>query len=526
MHLSFLARRGLLATAVVGWLLLAPRGASAADRARLSADLAADLAAGSASIDVIVHGTRAQVDTLAGRYNLPVTKYLKTGAVLRVTAGQLAALQVDGSQDHLSSDILIRSTADLAAETILADRAWSGLEGLPQLSGAGIGVAVIDSGVDISHAALRDRVLYSKDFTGGDGKDRYGHGTHVAALIAGQAGDTMDSGHRGMAFGAHIISLRVLDAEGAGKASNVIEAIDWAIDHRDTYKIRIINLSLGAPVLQPYRDDPLCEAVERAVAAGMFVVAAAGNNGLARDGSVVYGAVTSPGNDPGVITVGALDAHGTPDRFDDTVAGYSSRGPTAYDLVQKPDLVAPGTRVVSAEAAGSYLLRTYPERHVEGTGASAYMQLSGTSMAAGVVSGALALLLEQNPQMTASDAKAILRATCSPMPEGPWASGSGSVNVLAAAQLVQVISVSGASEPAVGTIRRWRIAGLATEGTVLVQAGNGIIVVSEMIVVGDLQTTESIRPILAQDVDQAGAWSLVELSALWKGIPQSSESDQ
>ena len=448
--------------------LVAPASSAAADRARLSADLAAQLAAGSPAIDVIVHGSRAEVDLLAVRYNLTVRKYLKTGAVLRVTAGQLQALQVDGSQDHLSSDIRIRSTADVTAATVLADKTWSGLGRLAPLSGAGIGVAIIDSGIDPEHAALKNRVLATMDFTGGNGVDRYGHGTHVAALIAGQMGVTLDGGeYRGIAFGAHIINLRVLDARGAGRASSVIEAIDWAIDNRESYQIRVINLSIGAPVLQPYRDDPLCEAVERAVAAGIIVVASAGNYGVARDGTLQYGSVTSPGNDPNVITVGALDAHGTPERRDDTVAAYSSRGPTTYDLVMKPDLVAPGTQVVSAEVAGSLLLRSRPERHVTGFGANAYMQLSGTSMSAGVVSGAVALLLEERPRLTASGVKAILQATSSPMWEGALASGAGSLDVLAAAELVETLPIAAPSlPPPPGSRVFWRIADVLPAGVV------------------------------------------------------------
>jgi serine protease AprX len=304
-----------------------------------------------------------------------------------------------------------------------------------------VGVAIIDSGIDSAHVALRNRVIATVDFTGGNGVDGYGHGTHVAAVIAGQRSEVLDgSTFQGIASGAHLINLRVLNERGAGRASSVIEAIDWAIDNRDLYQIRIINLSIGAPVLQPYRDDPLCEAVERAVAAGIIVVTSAGNHGVSREGTLQYGSVTSPGNDPNVITVGALDAHNTADRRDDTVASYSSRGPTAYDLVMKPDLVAPGSQVVSAEVAGSLLLRIRPERHVTGFAENAYMELSGTSMSAGVVSGAVALLLEKRPRLSAGEVKAVLVSTSSRMPEGPLASGAGSLDVFAACQLLEILA--------------------------------------------------------------------------------------
>jgi len=393
------ASRALAALVVILLLHAAAPAWAAPHRARLSADLAEHLARGSQRIDVIVHGTRAEVQALAKRYNLTIKRYMRSGAVLRVNAGQLAALQEDESQAHLSSDIRIYSTADVTAEAIGADQVWAGVGTLRGARGRGIGVALIDSGIDQRHAALRGRVSATVDFTGGDGVDRFGHGTHVAGLIAGREGGGPETaGYRGIAPGAHLINLRVLGDDGSGYASSVIEAIDWAIEHREAHNIRIVNLSLGAPVLQPFRDDPLCEAVERAVAAGMVVVAAAGNFGLTTDGRRIMGGITSPANDPSVITIGALDTKGTAVRSDDSVARFSSRGPTMYDLVLKPDLVAPGTRVVSAEAAGSYLAAQYPARHAAGSGEHAYIELSGTSMAAGVVSGAVALLLEQRPR--------------------------------------------------------------------------------------------------------------------------------
>jgi serine protease AprX len=407
-------------------------------RARLSEDLSVQVAAGSSTIDVIVHGTRADVDALARKYNLRVKRYMRSGAVLRVTAGQLEALQQDETQEHLSADVPIRSIADVTAETIGADQVWAGSESVPALSGAGVTVAVIDSGVDPKHAALRGRVAYSVDFTGGDGIDRFGHGTHVAALIAGRPVASGGQEYRGIASNARIINLRVLGDDGSGMSSDVIEAIDWAVENRKKFDIGVINLSLGAPVTQPYRDDPMCEAVQRAVAAGIIVVAAAGNYGLNAEGKTVYGSISTPGNDPNVITVGALDTHDTAVRSDDTVARFSSRGPTRFDLVLKPDLVAPGTRVVSAEAAGSYLSKTYSQRHVSGSGATAYMQLSGTSMAAGVVSGTVALLLEGRPKLTPRVASMIFHATSDFLPlEGLIAGGAGSLDVYRAADFLQ-----------------------------------------------------------------------------------------
>jgi serine protease AprX len=413
--------------------------ALAQHRARLSADLADRMAGGSQAIDVIVHGDQLEVEALAKSVNVPVKRILKKGgAVLRLNAGQLAALQADPAVEHLSSDARIHSVAEVTALSIGADQAWAGANQLRRLSGKGVGVAVIDSGIDPTHNALKGHVVVTKDFTGGNGVDLYGHGTHVAGIIVGAQGTTADTaGYQGIASGASIINLRVLGADGSGKASDVVEAIDWAIDHRTDYNIRVINMSLGGPVLQPYRDDPMCEAVERAAKAGIVVVAAAGNFGKAADGRRIIGGITSPGNSPYATTVGAIDTHDTAQRSDDTVAEYSSRGPTIYDRVLKPDMVAPGSHIVSAEVTGSYLSQAFPARHVAGSGHDAYIQLSGTSMAAGVVSGAVALLLQERPGLRPEGTRAVLQLTSSFMPEaGMIGAGAGSINVLAAAELL------------------------------------------------------------------------------------------
>ncbi|PYR39002.1 MAG: hypothetical protein DMF93_15040 [Acidobacteria bacterium] len=375
--------------------------AAAGRKARLSADLADHLNAGSQAIRVIVHGSRDEVDALAARYNLVVGRYMTSGAVLLVNAGQLAALRDDGGVDHLSGDIRIKSSVEAATvEAVGANQAWAGSDGVPGVTGRGVTVAVIDSGIDTSHKAFGKRVIFSKDFTGHDDPtDHYGHGTHVAANIAGEG--AIESGYRGIAPGASLLNLRVLGDDGSGDMSDVIEAIDWTVEHRREFNVRVINLSLGAPVLQPYRDDPLCEAVERAVRAGITVVA----------------------------------THATADRSDDTVAAYSSKGPTRYDLIVKPDLAAPGSHIVSAEAGDSLLATKYADHHISGGGLTAAMQLSGTSMAAGVISGAVALLVDEHERLKPAEAKAILQVTSTFVRNvGLLGAGAGSANITAAVQ--------------------------------------------------------------------------------------------
>ena len=436
--------KGLVATAIFAIFMLgaAIQPASAQRRARISEDLADHLANGSQAIDVIVHGSAQEVTALAQKFNLPIKKRLRSGGVVRMNASQLAAVQGDESVDHLSGDIRIQSQAivgDVNAVAIGADQLWNGANGIMPLSGRGIAVAVIDTGIDTRHSAFGNRVLATVDFTGGNGMDRYGHGTHVASVIAGRAGRTAETAtYRGIAHGAYLINLRALGDDGSGTASDVIEAIDWAIEHRNQYNIRVINLSLGTPVLQPYRDDPLCEAVERATRAGILVVAAAGNNGQSEAGIPQFGLINSPGNSPYALTVGALDTHYTGQRSDDTLAAWSSKGPTRFDLVLKPDVAAPGAHVVGAESAQSYLARTYPERHVAGSGAGAYIQLSGTSMSSAVVSGAAALMLDNRANLRPGDVKTVLRLTSSSSSTlGILDAGSGSLNAVAAAQFVE-----------------------------------------------------------------------------------------
>src|SRR5438445_910138 len=299
--------------------------------------------------------------------------------------------------------------------------------------GTGVGVAVIDSGVNTINdlgvpATSHTRVVYSANFDTSSSTtgDSYGHGTHVAGIIAGNAAGSScgncDVTFRGIAPNANIVNLRALDANGQATDSMVIAAIQQAIALKSQYNIRVINLSLGRGIFESYTLDPLCQAVEQAWKAGIVVVVAAGNYG--RDNSNNnngYGTITAPGNDPYVITVGAMKTMGTPSRADDLIATYSSKGPTVLDHVAKPDLVAPGNLIISDLASTTDTLYSqYPANLVavaeyttsnSGNSSSSYYRLSGTSMAAPMVSGAAALLLQQNPALTPDQVKARLMNT-------------------------------------------------------------------------------------------------------------------
>src|SRR5262249_20912264 len=294
------------------------------------------------------------------------------GAAYRIPAGTLAWLEKHPDIAYVSPHRPNKAAVDGAAPAVLGDLARQQYA----VDGTGIGVAIIDSGV-YNHDDLQlpfsnqSRIVYSESFVPGDPStdDKYGHGTHVAGIIAGNGQDSLDGypeQYLGMAPNANIINLRVLDANGAGTDSQVIAAIQRAIELKHTYNIRIINLSLGRKVYESYAIDPLCQAVEAAWQAGIVVVVAAGNSGrdnsLGTDG---YGTIQAPGNDPNVITVGATKTHGTPTRLDDTVASYSSKGPTLIDHVVKPDLVAPGNRIISLQAPGSYIPAHYPTLDIE-----------------------------------------------------------------------------------------------------------------------------------------------------------------
>jgi serine protease AprX len=354
-----------------------------------------------------------------------VKQHLSTvkGLLVRLPASRLQSLSNDPDVAYVSPDRPISKQMNNAALGVLANYAWS-----LGYDGTGIAIAVVDSGVhsvdDLKDAQGHNRILFNYDSLGGGADDQYGHGTHVAGIIGGSGKDSVcsncDVTIRGIAPNVSIINFHALGQQGQGTDSSVINAINKAIQLKSQYNIRVMNLSLGRPVYETYALDPLCQAVEAAWKAGIVVVVAAGNDGRANY-SVLngYGTITAPGNDPYVITVGAMNTKGTPDRSDDVMASYSSKGPSAIDHVVKPDLVAPGNRVVSLQTGG-YLQKNYPgnrpavsyyQTGTSGSVSGKYFILSGTSMATAVVSGGAALLIQKNPTFTPAQVKALLMKT-------------------------------------------------------------------------------------------------------------------
>ncbi len=333
------------------------------------------------------------------------------------------------------------------------------------LDGTGVGVAVLDSGVYSLHKSFAGRYGWGKDYTGeGRTDDPFGHGTHVAGIAVG-GGEVLKGKYVGIAPGATLYNLRVLNSQGVGRVSSVLAALDDLFNMRAPYNIRVVNLSLGMAAVDSYRDDPVCRAVRRLVDAGVVVVAAAGNDGKDASGRKLYGLIHSPGIEPSAITVGASNDVGSIDRADDTMASYSSRGPTRgswtdesgqrhYDHLVKPDLVAPGNKIGAAQSPSNYLVRSNPLLDLK---ASRFpnqnmMRLSGTSMAAPVVAGAAALLLQANPTLTPNMVKLALMYTAQQLPgANTLEQGAGEVNVEGAVRLAKLLRADLPAGTAVGT---------------------------------------------------------------------------
>lgn len=350
-----------------------------------------------------------------------------------------------------------------------------------KFTGKGVTIAVMDTGVH-PHPDFDGRLLGQADFVQGlpMAYDDNGHGTHVAGCAAGDG--LMSEGiHKGMASEANIVGIKVLSGKGSGRNSDIIKGLQWAIENKDDLNIRIINMSLGGPSSKDWENDPINQAVKAAYEAGIIVLAAAGNEGPGRK------TVGSPGNSPHAITVGAADDRETADPSDDTMAGFSSRGPTK-DGRHKPDIVAPGEHIFAALAPGTAKMYSgmqngvlhkaikglddMPYEHLinlpdetfaamglggrtisrlrkdENTAQAefnrlldattrteihptmAYQALPGTSMATPIAAGLVASMLEANPDLSPDQVMEILTTTANKLPGrwGPNSQGAGMID--------------------------------------------------------------------------------------------------
>ncbi len=253
-------------------------------------------------------------------------------SIVDVTANSVDVLAADSSVAYISLDTQVRSFGHVTTTTGAQQaRAQKNALGLSYtLDGSGVNIAILDSGIDTTHksfTAQAGKVVFSKDFTGENRTDDpYGHGTFVAAVAAG-VGTPTGGKYEGVASAANLVNLRVLNSQGVGTVSGILKALDWIMANRLLYNVRVVNMSLGTPAINSYKNDPLCKAVRKLSDAGIIVVAAAGNNGKTATGQKMYGGIHCPGNEPSAITVGASNTFGSDPRNEDAIATYSSRGP-------------------------------------------------------------------------------------------------------------------------------------------------------------------------------------------------------
>jgi serine protease AprX len=349
------------------------------------------------------------------------------GLAATLSGAQLVALAQKESAGVITPDMKTTasgtfSNVQIWPEVAQLTSSWPQAAGTP-----GPAIAFLDSGVDASNPAFGGRVKTQVNFYTGTNTnsagDGFGHGTFTAGIAAGA-----DAGHAGGAPNARIVSLDVLDDTGAGSTSDMIAALDWVLQNKDQYNIRVVNISVVASQNSSFLYDPLDKAVEKLWLNGVVVVAAAGNYGSAAAAS---GVPYAPANDPFVITVGATDTNATVSTADDFAAPWSAWGAT-NDGFAKPELSAPGRYMYGpVPSSGGAMLAMFPARLVS----PGYMWMSGTSFAAPVVSAAAADVFANHPAWTPDQVKGALMLTAADPAgyTGGGAMGVGEVQATAAA---------------------------------------------------------------------------------------------
>jgi len=367
--------------------------------------------------DAIYPGEQDQIRAMLKSKRSAAKKIKKMNCYpARLTLRQINKLLEMNSIKSIHLDREVRALLNHASPSIKAPAAWS-----KGRTGKGITIAVVDTGVH-PHEDLTspvNRIIAFKDFIKNRTApyDDNGHGTHVAGDAAAN-GASSDGLYKAPAYESNIAGVKVLNKLGAGTLSRIISGIEWCIENKDRYNIRVMCLSLGSQAVSSYKDDLLCEAVENAWDSGIVVCAAAGNEGPGSE------TIASPGIDPKIITVGAINDLGTDERFDDEIADFSSRGPTIDGLV-KPDLLSPGVDIVSLRSPGSYIDKRMGSARI----GSSYISLSGTSMATPLCCGCAALLLEENPELTPREVKEILMNSAQDMGYDENTQGQGCIDM-------------------------------------------------------------------------------------------------
>ncbi len=379
-----------------------------------------------------VSGIQEQVAMLGG----VVTGDLQiiNALVAEMPAGRLPALASSNGVRWISADAPILKSgrpdgslvsANLTTTfplTISADRVWA--EGL---LGKGVGVAIVDSGIT-QKPELAPRVIVNAKFasTANGTSDSYGHGTHIAGIIGGD-GSATGGRYLGIAPQVSLIDVKVSDDVGKASTSDVVKGLEWVLQNKKRYNIRVVNLSLNSSSMQSYHLDPLDAAVEILWFNRIVVVVSAGSMGI----NPLY----PPANDPFVITVGATDEHGTPAVGDDTIASFSSYGLTP-DGFSKPDVVAPGVDIVSLLAnKGTVLAKMHPDHVATDARGNRYFRMSGTSMASSIVAATVALMLEAQPNLNPDQVKKCLWSTATPIGNATTG-GAGVLNAYKAVHCV------------------------------------------------------------------------------------------
>lgn len=317
------------------------------------------------------------------KHKLPIVNSI----ACNMSLNDISILKDDPDVDYISYDNKVYTQLDIANKTIKTN-----IANKHNLTGKDITIAVIDTGLAPHLDLFRPnrRVLHFKDIVNNRSKlyDDNGHGSHVAGIIAGNGYSSKEK-YKGIAPLSNLVVIKALDSSGSGSTSDIVSAIQWVIDNKDIYDIKILNLSLGTPI-SSNNSSPLKDAVDEAVRKGITVVCAAGNSGPSR------GSILCPGNSSSVITVGAVDDNKTSEISDDTIANFSSRGPTREGL-RKPDIVAPGVDIMS----------------ISNRNPSGYSSLSGTSMATPIITGTCALLYEKYGDLNPRTVKNMLMNNCS-----------------------------------------------------------------------------------------------------------------